>query len=63
VSSSASCRIGAITLFYRSENMALVILHEQQLPAFQEVICPWASGAYRLEAFCLMDLPIRAIKT
>lgn len=29
----------------------LVIVHEQQPPAFQEVICPWASGAYRSEVF------------
>jgi hypothetical protein len=28
-----------------------VVFHEQQTPAFQEVICPWASGTYRLKAF------------
>lgn len=26
---------------------------QDQLPGFLEVLCPWASGAYRLEAFML----------
>ena len=48
--SSTSRAVGANLLVSRSENTRLVILHEQQSPAFQGVICPWASGAYRLEA-------------
>lgn len=37
-------------LVFWNENRWLIILHEQ-LPVFQGVICPWASGAHRLEAF------------
>jgi hypothetical protein len=36
--------------------MWLVILHEQQLLVFQELICPWISGTYSLEAFCFIAL-------
>ena len=43
---------GAINLIYRSKNTRFAILHEQS-PAFQEVFCTWASGAYSLEAFVL----------
>lgn len=32
------------------KHQACYLLHKQP-PAFKEVICPWASGAYRLEAF------------
>jgi hypothetical protein len=28
----------------------LVILHKQQPPAFQKIICPWTSGACKIEA-------------
>lgn len=41
---------------YRCENTWLVILHEQQPPALQGVVCPWASGAYRLRLFLFLDL-------
>ena len=47
---STFCAVGAANLAYRSKDTWLVILREQVL-AFQEVVCPWASGAYRLEAF------------
>jgi hypothetical protein len=45
-----SCAISAAMLVCRSENMWLVIFYEQP-SASQEVISPWASGAYKLEAF------------
>lgn len=38
-----SCAVGETKLVYRSENTGLVFLYEQP-SAFQEVICPWASG-------------------
>lgn len=34
-------------------------LHEQQPPEFQEVICPWASRAHRLEAILFYMSPRR----
>ena len=46
-------------LVYRNESLQFVTLREQQPPAFQEVVCPWASGTYRLAAFlfvCFIDL-------
>lgn len=47
--SSTSCAVRVTKLVYRNENTWLVLLHEQQSP--QEDICPWASGAYGVEAF------------
>lgn len=44
--SSSASAVRQPDLVYRSENTWLVILHEQQPPAFQEIICPWVSGAY-----------------
>lgn len=49
--SGKSYAVGATNLVYRSENTWFVILHEEQLSAFQEVNFPKVSGAYRLEAF------------
>lgn len=46
--SSTFCEIGATMFIYRSEITWLVILNEQH-SAFQEMIWPWASGAYRIE--------------
>lgn len=43
----------AINLVYRSGIMWLIIVHKQHFPAFPEMISPWASWAYRLEAFLL----------
>lgn len=37
-------------LVFWNENRWHVILHEQ-LPVFQDVICPWASGAHKSEVF------------
>jgi hypothetical protein len=51
----------ATNLVNRSENRRFVILQEQQLPAFQEIICPWASETYRSEAFFLIVLLSTAI--
>jgi hypothetical protein len=47
VGPSPSCVVGATNLVYRSENTGLVIFCEQRPLAFQEIICPGASGAYR----------------
>lgn len=33
------------------ERLRTTVLHEYLPLAFVEVICPWASGAYRLESF------------
>lgn len=46
---STSFTVGAANLVHRSKGTWLVTLGEQ-VPAFQEVVCPWASGACRLEA-------------
>lgn len=48
---STFCAVGATKLVYRSKSMWLAILHEQQPSTSQEVICPWTSAAYRLEAY------------
>lgn len=50
-----------VDLTSRSETLRLVILHEQQPPAFQEITWPWASEAYRLKHFCFIDLLSAAI--
>ena len=41
---------GQPTLFTEERTLDLFFLHEQQPLAFWEVICLWASGAYRLGA-------------
>lgn len=43
-------KFGATKLAYQSCE-CLAISDEQQPPAFPEVVCPWASRAYRLETF------------
>lgn len=47
------CNMRATKLLYRSKRTRFVILHEHQPPAFQDISCPWASGAYRLEALLI----------
>lgn len=46
--SSTSCAVGTTNFIYKSENTGLAILLGQHPPAVEEVICPWASGAYKL---------------
>lgn len=51
--SSTSCAVGAPKLVYRNENIRL-IFYMNKAPSIPGT--PWASGAYRLEAFCFIDL-------
>lgn len=45
-------QLGQPTLFMEMKTLWLVTV-PQHPPAFQEVVCTWASGAHRLEAFLI----------
>lgn len=44
------CSWGQPSLYTEAKTQGL-LSHMNNSPAFQEVICPWASGTYRLKAF------------